>query len=293
MKTFTRPQNRAVPAIALLAAAVLATAPAVAEDEEEPKLGWFDVAEFSLLASSGNSEVQTISLRNTATRFWESSSLEIVAGGIRAQSTTTSRVAVGSPTDFLVRKSSETALTAENYFLRGRYDREVEEKLFWFAGLGWDRNEFAGIDSRIGAFGGVGHLWFERDSARFQTDYGVTYTDQEDVSGATSRFAGLRLSYEYWRQLNDATGLTSTLAIDENLDDTEDYRADFVNTLSVAMSERLALKASLQLLFDNRPALTEILLIPSISGGSLEGSRVLAELDSLDSILTVSLVANF
>ena len=222
---------------------------------------------------SRNSEVQTISLRNTAKRIWESSSLEIVAGGIRAQSTTTSRVAVGSPTDFLVRESSETALTAENYFLRGRYDREVEEKLFWFAGLGWDRNEFAGIDSRIGAF--------------------VTYTDQEDVSGATSGFAGLRLSYEYWRQLNDATGLTSTLAIDENLDDTEDYRADFVNTLSVAMSKRLALKASLQLLFDNRPALTEILLIPSIPGGSLEGSRVLVELDNLDSILMVSLVANF
>ncbi len=290
MKTFTRPRNLAVLAEALLAAAVLVTAPAVAQNEEEPRLGWFDIAELSVFASGGNSEVQTISLRNTAGRVWESSSLEIVAGAVRAQSTTTSRVAVGSPIDFVVRDSSETALTAENYFLRGRYDREVSEKRFWFAGLGWDRNEFAGIDSRIAALGGVGHMWFERDSGRFRTDYGVTYTGQKDVSGATGSFAGLRFSYDYSRQLNVATGLTSTLAIDQNLDDTEDYRADLVNTISVAMSKRLALKASLQLLFDNRPALTDI---PLIRGDSLDGSRVLVELDNLDSVLMVSLVTNF
>ena len=133
-------------------------------------------------------------------------------------------------------------------------------------------------------------MWFERDSARFRTDYGVTYTGQKDVSGATGSFAGLRFSYDYSRQLNVATGLTSTLAIDQNLDDTEDYRADLVNTISVAMSKRLALKASFQLLFDNRPALTDI---PLIRGDSLDGSRVLVELDNLDSVLMVSLVTNF
>jgi len=74
------------------------------------------------------------------------------------------------------------------------------------------------------------------------------------------------------------------------LDDTEDYRADLVNTISVAMSKRLALKASFQLLFDNRPALTDI---PLIGGDSLDGSRVLVELDNLDSVLMVSLVTNF
>ena len=202
-------------------------------------------------------------------------------------------MAVGSPTDFAVRETSTSALTAENYFLRGRYERDISEKFFWLAGLGWDKNEFAGIESRLGAFGGVGHLWFERDNARLRTDYGVTYTDQDDVSGATSSFAGLRVAYDYWRQFNAATALSSTLAIDENLDDTADYRADFVNSVSVAMSERLALKARLPLLFDNQPAFTDILLVQLIQGDVVEGGRVLAELDSLDSILTVSLVANF
>lgn len=273
----------------LLAVAALVTGPVAAQEEEAP-LGWSDVAEFSLLASGGNSEVQTISLRNTAKRLWESATLELAAGGVRAESTATSRVAVGTPTDFTVREIDETSLTAENYFVRGRYDREISEKFFWFSGLGWDKNEFAGIESRIGASAGVGHRWFDTDAARFRTDYGVTFTDQEDVSGASSSFAGLRVSYDYWRRLNDATSYSSALAVDENLDETSDYRADFLNSVSVSMSDRLALKASLQLLYDNQPALTEVLLV---QGDFIDGTRVLAELDNLDSVVTVSLVANF
>lgn len=231
-----------------------------------------------------------MALRNTATRRWDGSSLEIALGSVRAETTTTSRVAFGSPTDFTIRKSGDTALTAENYFLRGRYDRDLSEALFWFAGARWDKNEFAGIDSRFAAFAGVGNVWFERESARFRTDYGVTFTDQKDVSAATSSFAGARLSYDYWRQVNATTSFDSDLIIDENVDDTSDYRVDFSNSVSAAMSKRLALKASLQLLYDNQPALTEVLLI---QGDFIDGTRVLAELDSLDSILTVSLVASF
>ena len=282
--------NSVVPAVLLLGLAAAFGVPAEAQGEEAAKLGWFDTAELSLFASSGNSEVQTIALRNTATRLWTDSSLEIAAGAARAETTSTSRVAVGTVTDFTVNETSETALTAENYFLRGRYGRDISGKLFWSAGLGWDRNEFAGIANRIAGFGGVGHLWLDTESARFRTDYGVTHTDEEEVSGFTNSFAGVRLSYDYWRQLNVSTRFASTLIVDENLDESSDYRADFTNSVSAAMSEKLALKASLQLLYDNQPALTDILLI---QGDFIDGTRVLAELDNLDSILTVSLVANF
>ena len=49
--------------------------------------------------------------------------------------------------------------TAENYYLRGRYDRNITERFFWYGGVGWDRNEFAGIKNRMTVFGGVGNLW--------------------------------------------------------------------------------------------------------------------------------------
>lgn len=289
MESFVSSRVRIALAAALVCGTTIVAGPLRAQDEQA-EAGWFDTAEFSLFASDGNTEVQTISLRNTATRKWDGASLEIAAGAVRAETTSTSRVAIGSPVDFSVQETTLTELTAENYFLRTRYDRQLSEKLFWFTGLGWDQNEFAGIKSRTAAFGGVGHVWFETESARFRTDYGVTFTDQEDVSGATQSFAGARLSYDYWRQLNGPTVFASALIVDENLDESTDYRADFVNSLAVAMSERLALKVSLQLLYDNLPALGAVPLL-DVNRVST-GTTVLAELDDLDSVLTVSLVAN-
>ncbi len=284
--------RRAHAAIALATICLLFAVPRPGLAEEEKiDLGWSDTAELSLFASAGNTEVQTISLRNAAVRQWEGSALEVAVGAVRAETTTTSRVAIGSPDDFSLRATSDTELTAENYFARARYDRELSERVFWFAGLGWEQNEFAGIKSRTSAFGGVGHLWFDREDARFRTDYGLTFTDQEDVSGGSESFAGLRFSYDYWRKLNAATTYASVLIVDENLDESSDYRADFTNSLGVTMSDRLALKVSLQLLYDNLPALGAVALFDSDAQPT--GSTVLAELDELDSVLTVSLVANF
>ena len=65
---------------------------------------------------------------------------------------------------------------------------------------------------------------------------------------------------------------------------TEDLRADWTNSLAVAMSEKLALKASLQILFDNEPALTAV---------PLGDAEVLTPLGKVDSVFTVAIVATF
>ena len=104
-------------------------------------------------------------------------------------------------------------------------------------------------------------------------------------------FLGLRLSYDYWRKITDTTEFGSVLIVDENLDETEDLRADFSNWVSVAMSERLALKVSAQLLYDKLPGLQAVPL--ESPAGVPTGDTVFAELDELDSLLTVALVVNF
>ena len=56
------------------------------------------------------------------------------------------------------------------------------------------------------------------------------------------------------------------------------------------MSDRFALKASLQLLFDAEPSLVGIPL--QLPDGSSPGDRVLATLAKLDSLFTLALVVN-
>ncbi len=273
----------------------LAAAAAPAQAEEEKKTGWFDEAEVSLVATDGNSRSETFSLRNTLTRIWDRAELEITVGGLRAESTALSRSAVGtSAADARLVETSTTAVTAERYTLEARYDRPISERWYWYAAAGWDRNEPAGIRNRIALAAGVGNLWFDREEARFRTDYGLTFTDQEDVvevPGRAGSFVGLRLSWDYWRRLAPTTDFANLLTVDQNLDQSDDLRATMVNTLSVRMTDSLALKLSHEVQFDNQPSLVAVPVVTA--AGAAVGENLLVEADDVDTTLSLALVVAF
>jgi len=288
-------------AILLLAAALMSLAgwnPARAQDAPSPGTAkWSDVAEFGYVATAGNSETATLGFKNTLGRKWDKTSFELKTGGVRAETTTTTRTAVGTgPGSFTVFENSDTALSAESYFLSGRFDRKLSERVFWFAGGGWSRNRFTGIQNRYEAAGGVGNLWVDSDRIKFRTDYAVSYTKEDDVVRAPNvrdTFAGFRFSSKFERKLGANTTFGNELVLDENLNDTSDLRGNLINSVAVSMSRRLALKVSLQSLYDHQPAFREIdLLAPPPPGGAKIGT-VLVELDTLDTIFTASLVVNF
>jgi putative salt-induced outer membrane protein YdiY len=275
--------------------AVLAFGASQAWAQDEPELGWSDTAELTMVFTGGNAQSSTLGLRNQLKRIWDGAVLTADVGILRANSTQITRTATGfSPASFILAEDSVTALTAANYFVRGRYERQVNERLFWYAGTGWERNTFAGVASRSTWVGGVGHIWRDDDTATFRTAYGLSYTVQDDVVdvvGSETSFAGLRLSYDYRRQLTPTTEFTSALVADENLQEGGDFRSNLTNTVAVSMTSQLALKVSWQLLYDNRPSFAGVALrLPS---GLPAGRTVLVELDKLDTFLTFALVASF
>jgi putative salt-induced outer membrane protein YdiY len=281
-------------ALLLALASVASTTPAQAQ-EEEKELGWSSKAEFSLVSTSGNSETDTLGLSAAFAKIMERSSLLLTARSLRAEATAISRSAVGpSPADFALLETSTSTLSAEQYSLGGRFDKQISDVFFWYTGLRWEKNEFAGFSERLTAVGGVGNIWFDDESARFSTGYGLTYTTQDDLvptAGLQDSFLGAQLSYDYWRKINASTEFGSTLVLDQNLDETEDLRADFINWVSVSLSAKLALKVSFQALYDNLPALGVLPL--EFPAGTPTGDTVTYELDTTDTILTTALVVTF
>ena len=270
----------------ILAAAVLSLDTPLQAQED----GWVvtDKAELSFILTAGNASTNTLGLRNTLKGERGRSVLTFEGGAIRTASTLRTRVANGTIDNFQVTETTETETTAESFFARGRYDFSISERALWFAGTGWQRNTFAGIDSRVTSVTGFGSQWFDTDPFKFRTDIGGTYTIQDNVAaGPTDRFGGLRFAWDLLRQMTSNSTFESKLIVDENLQDTEDLRADFLNSVTVSMSERLALKTSLQFLFDNQPSFVDV---PLFTGGTPTGQTVLAELDKLDSVFTVALV---
>ena len=269
---------------ATVALVTLGTSATPADDE---KAGWTDAAEFSLVATDGNSESMSLGFKNTLAREWNSSGVTFRFGAIRIETTGPASAVDGVVTD----GSSE--VTAENYFANGRYDRKISDRFFWFAGAGWDRNELSGIENRYTAEGGVGNVWFDTDDVKLKTNYGVTYTDQEDVvpdPTVEDSFLGLRFAWDYRNKLSQSTTYTNVFVVDENLDETSDWRADMDNGLAVTLSERMALKVGLRFLYDNEPSLE---LVPNVDGAGAPLAPVPVELDELDTLLTISLVVDF
>ncbi|UCC83543.1 MAG: DUF481 domain-containing protein [Gemmatimonadota bacterium] len=282
---------RAAIAITLGAAVSLAADAATAQAQDEKELGWFLTAEVTGVWVSGNSESTTLGLAATARRVWDNSELKIDGGAVRTESGTTTRTAVGTIDDFVIEEETTRRKTAENYYLRGRFDYKLSERFFAFAGADWLRNTFAGIDSRLLFAAGAGNIWLDDDRLRFRTDYSITYTFQEDVIEnpfIKTSFPGLRLSYNLRWNLTSSTDFESTFTADWNLDNTEDLRFDFTNSLPIAISAKLALKPSLQLLWRNEPSLTQVAL--EDQSGISTGNTVLVPLEKLDTFFTLALV---
>lgn len=277
--------------LAVLLAA--AASPRAARAQSTPPTGLFNTAELTAVWTAGNSPASTFGLKYELRKVWPSATFKLEAGGIRTQSNKRIRSAVGTETDFDITETNVSAVTAENYSLRSRYDRTLFSKAFLFVSAGWNRNTFSGIRARYIFVTGAGNAWVDREGARFKTDYGITYTIQRDVvedPGKKNSFGGLRVSVEGLKQLTESTTFSSNLIVDENLQETNDLRADFTNGLRVSINSNLALKTSLQMIIDNVPALVKVPLtgvdVPS-------GAKVLTPLDKFDSVFTVALVIAF
>ena len=284
----TRRTSGAVTLAALVALAGLT--PDSASGQDADGFTWENGTELSFVSTGGNASSTTLGLKSTFTGTGGPNTFKLEFGGIRGETTFRTLSATVTPTAFTVEETTDSELTAENYFVRSRYDRSLGT-IFAFGGAGWDRNTFAGVQNRYSLVAGLGRAWVESETSRFKTDLGATYTIQKDVApapGADDSFAGLRLSVDAMRQLTESAGFTSVLVVDENLDDTDDLRADWTNALTVSISQRLALKTSLQLLFDNQPSLLSVPLFDT--GGTPVGTDVLTPSDEVDTVLTMTLV---
>lgn len=251
---------------------------------------WSNATELSYVSTSGNASSSTFGLKGLLEGAGAPHQFKFEFGGVRASSSTTSRTAIGTPGDFAIVETERSETTAESYFARSRYDRELGAG-FAFTGAGWDRNTFSGIQNRFQVMGGVGRTFVQSEAARLKADIGLTYTIQKDVDpapDASEAFVGWRVSVDGMRAISENAQLNSEFVFNNSFEASDDVRADWLNSLSVSINSRLALKTSVQLLWDNMPALLSVPL--ESPGGVPTGVDVLTPSSKLDSVVTVTLV---
>jgi len=283
---------KAAAALGLLA--VLAIWPVLVRGEDK-KLGflgpWKATAELSFVVTGGNTATSAFSLGTSFTRKWTNDSLLFKSYILKSNSTTTTRTARGTETDFSIIEEKIKRIVAENYLLAGQYDRRISKKLSGQVGLNWDRNRFAGVDNRVMFTTGFGYAWVEKARTQVRTATGLTYTLRQYVGQDMASFAGLRFSILADQKILDNSSISTQFVLDDNLKRMDDWRFDWTNSVSASISKSLALKISLRLLYANVPALQDLALFDL--EGLPTGLFVQVPLKNLDTLMTTSIVINF
>ena len=276
---------------------LLLAAPAInaeGKNKTDKELGWHGSVELAIAWLGGNSESRTTTAGGTLRRRWQQSELLLELGGTLTDAALTSRTAVGTPESFELKEVTTEKKTAEYYYARTRYDHRFNSELFAFGGIDWFNNRFSGIQSRFLVVMGAGKTWIDQEALRLRTDAGFTYTFQRDVYKnpfVSSTFPGLRFSLDGRGQLTESTAFTSLFIADWNVEEPADIRLNWTSSFPVAISGILSLKPTLQLVWRNRPSLTEVSL--ESPDGAPAGTTVLVPLQKLDTKFVVALVAEF
>ena len=264
--------------------------PTNASAQDDAGFTFENQTELSFAQTGGNAQTNAFAVAAELIGSGGPNEVKLQIGGIRASSDIRSRTATGSAADFTIAESTRSELSAASYFAKARYDRAFSGA-FGFIGAGWERNTFSGFNHRLSGVLGLGRTWVDGESGHFKTDIGLTYTVQKDVEplpDADDAFAGVRFSIDAARTLTSTTDFTSKLVADENIEQGEDFRADWTNSVAVAISEGLALKTSYQILYDREPS---FVAVPLVDGtGTPTGEQVRAQGEKFDTVLTLALV---
>jgi hypothetical protein len=271
--------------------------------EGENETGWTAKAGLSYVGTGGNSEATSLGFKFNASYNWTKTYFSLLGSGVRADSTTFHSFAVGSSaSDFVVTETEDKAKTAENYVLEAGLDHNLTPRFFWQTGAGFKRDTFAGIDSRLAARAGVGYYFTDPASkgARFKGAVLGTLTHETETvenPATDDTFVGVRGLLDFQAPFGSGgkSLFASRFAADENLQTTEDFRMTWWNSLSVAVTDRMALQVALLLNYDNLPALAAVNLYGSaISGVPIPPvlGTVFVPLKKWDREFSVSFVLN-
>ncbi len=269
---------------------VAIASPAFAQDDlqEEPQRNWSNDTELSWVVSSGNANTKALGLRNVYEYKWEGASLYWESGWVRASSGD-DRFAVGTEDDFEV-ISPDVELDNNRLFAKVRYERNFSDRLYWYGSWNATRDEPSNINRQFIVSGGVGNVWIDGDEFTFRTNYGVAYTFEDlDLEGE-SDFAGYRLFYKLTAQVIESTRIDSEMTFDGSLEASKDIRTDWYNAVTVSITDTVALKAGVRLLYRNVPALEDIDL--EHEDGLVIGEIIIPK-EKLDTNFLTSLVINF
>lgn len=204
------------------------------EEATEPEPLWTSRVGLSYLATSGNTETETVGLDFEAVR-------RPTPWGMNASALFNSAEEDGEK-------------TAERYYADLRGTRALAKRWDAFVGLSAERDEFAGFDLRTLVEVGAVYKAMLGPRHLLDVDFAVNYTDEDRLPpDVDESWVGGLAGASYQFAISENASLTQALRYFANFDDTSDWRADSVTAVTAALNKKLALRFSYEVRYRNEP----------------------------------------
>jgi putative salt-induced outer membrane protein len=208
--------------------------PVGAQNGQESKSPWSGSLGLAYLATTGNSDTQTLGLDLGLERKPTPWGLEVAAQFNQA--------------------SDSGVTTAERYYLSGRATRSLDERWQYFAGLNAERNTFAAYDLRTVVETGAKYIVLPGPTQNLAVNGGLTYTDENGTPGEPStEYVGSLAGLTYQWQISDQATLSQKLTYYGNFSDSANWRLWSTTGLKSSLTDRLAIKLSYEMRYTNQP----------------------------------------
>ncbi|MEO5826978.1 MAG: DUF481 domain-containing protein [Gemmatimonadales bacterium] len=136
-----------------------------------------------------------------------------------------------------------------------RADYSLTSAVTAYGSLNYERNIFAGLDSRVSTVGGVSAVVAEDKRNKLALEAGVSLTAQRGIGprGRDLDFLGGRAATSYVHRVGPKASFTQLVEILPNFREREDMRVNSESTLLAPITRQIGLKLSFVVRYDGFP----------------------------------------
>jgi putative salt-induced outer membrane protein len=232
----------------------------------EVTTGTFDAAKQSTEASDATeAKLQLGALLATG----NARSLASTASGsmrLRRQANELSAVVAANYARSAATPADDTQTTMENYQGKLRYDRFVTEKVSLFLSLSGRRDRFQGLDARLNLDPGLAYYFVAEEKQRFWAELGydlqydlrrnaaiAVAAEKGTILGKTKTRHSARGFVGYHTNVNEHVGFDTGAELLLGIPATENWRLNWLSSLTTALDSRFSLGATFNLRYDHNP----------------------------------------
>ena len=193
-----------------------------------------DEAEISVVDKTGNTDTTDVNIKNL---MWYQFT-EKVDGSWK--------VAIGYG-------QTDGDKTAENYLTEFKGNYALNDRFYASALLGWERDEFSGIDQRYYIGPALGYKFYTGPKHFLIAEAGAQYVKEDYTDDTDDNFLEGRVFGAYKYQFTEKSAFKQEIELLNDFNDSEKFKVNSITSVTAALNSWLYMKTSYEINYNNDP----------------------------------------